>query len=234
MYNRTTHSTTGYSPFEVIYGFNPLTPLDLVPLPRNEQISLDGAAKVKLVRDLHEKVRLQIIKKNEHYARQANQGRKRISFVPGDWVWVHMRKERFPTQRKTKLHPRGDGPFQVIARISDNAYTLDLPGDIGVSATFNVSDLTPFDFDEDLMDSRASPFQKGGTDDSSDPSSPKIASSTYQDEIPTTSSRVDQPSCISKNGPNHLIGIGGPMTRARTRKMNEALTQLLIDIHKEN
>ena len=108
-----------------------------------------------------------------------------------------------------------------------------MPGDIGVSATFNVSDLTPFDFDEDLMDSRASPFQEGGTDDSSDPSSPKIVSSTYQDEILTTSSRVDQPSCISKNGPDHLIGIGGPMTRARTRKMNEALTQLLIDIHKE-
>lgn len=32
-YNRTVHSSTGFSPFEVVYGFNPLTPLDLVPLP---------------------------------------------------------------------------------------------------------------------------------------------------------------------------------------------------------
>ena len=55
-----------------------------------------------------------------------------------------------------------------------------------------------------------------------------------QPEIPTTPSRVDQPSYISKDEQDHLIGMGGPMNRARTRKMNEALTQLLIDIHKEN
>ena len=32
-YNRTLHTATNHSPFEVVYGFNPLTPLDLVPLP---------------------------------------------------------------------------------------------------------------------------------------------------------------------------------------------------------
>ena len=32
-YNRVMHSTTSHSPFEVVYGFNPLTPLDLLPLP---------------------------------------------------------------------------------------------------------------------------------------------------------------------------------------------------------
>jgi len=30
-YNRVVHSTTQMSPFEVVYGFNPLTPLDLLP-----------------------------------------------------------------------------------------------------------------------------------------------------------------------------------------------------------
>ena len=47
-YNRTLHSTTGYSPFDIVYGFNPLTPLDLVPLPSNEQVSLDGELKPSL------------------------------------------------------------------------------------------------------------------------------------------------------------------------------------------
>ena len=32
-YNRVVHSTTSHSPFEVLYGFNPLTPLDLLPFP---------------------------------------------------------------------------------------------------------------------------------------------------------------------------------------------------------
>ncbi|KAA3473481.1 succinate dehydrogenase [ubiquinone] flavoprotein subunit, mitochondrial-like [Gossypium australe] len=58
-----------------------------------------------------------------------------------DWVWVHMRKERFPARRRSKLSPRGDGNFQVIERINENSYKLDLPGEYNVSASFNVPDL---------------------------------------------------------------------------------------------
>ena len=32
-YNRVIHSSTGMTPFECVYGLNPLTPLDLTPLP---------------------------------------------------------------------------------------------------------------------------------------------------------------------------------------------------------
>ena len=49
-YNRTVHSTTGFSPFEIVYGFNPLTPMDLIPLPFEEKVSLDGEKKAKMVR----------------------------------------------------------------------------------------------------------------------------------------------------------------------------------------
>lgn len=61
-------------------------------------------------------------------------------FDPSDWVWIHMRKERFPVQRHNKLLPRGDGPFQVVESINDNTYKIDLPGEYGVHVTFNVSD----------------------------------------------------------------------------------------------
>ncbi|RDX73700.1 hypothetical protein CR513_46655, partial [Mucuna pruriens] len=54
-----------------------------------------------------------------------------ITFELGDCIWVHRRKERFPTQRKYKLQPRGDGTFQVLERINDNAYKLDLPTTYG-------------------------------------------------------------------------------------------------------
>ena len=40
--------------------------------------------------------------------------------------------------------PRGDGPFQVLKRINDNAYELDMPDTFLGSHTFNISDLTPF------------------------------------------------------------------------------------------
>jgi hypothetical protein len=56
-------------------------------------------------------------------------------FEPEDWVWLYMRKERFPAKRRSKLLPRGDGPFHVLEHINDNAYKLDLPGEYNVSAT---------------------------------------------------------------------------------------------------
>jgi len=40
-----------------------------------------------------------------------------------------MRKEIFPAHRKSKLQPRGDGPFQILERINDNAYKVDLPSE---------------------------------------------------------------------------------------------------------
>ncbi|GKV00615.1 hypothetical protein SLEP1_g13281 [Rubroshorea leprosula] len=131
-YNRSIHSATNCSPFEVAYGFNPLTPLDLLPLPIDKQASLDEKKKAEMVKQLHERVQQNIERRTQQYANQANKGHKKVVFEPRDWVWVHMRKERFPAQRRSKLQPRGDGPFQVIARINDNAYKLELPGEYNV------------------------------------------------------------------------------------------------------
>ena len=77
--------------------------MDLIPLPCEERVSLDGEQKTKMVKRLHEGVRMQIEKKNRLYDSKANKGHKLVVFQPGDGVWVHMRKERFPNQRKSKL-----------------------------------------------------------------------------------------------------------------------------------
>jgi hypothetical protein len=160
-YNRAVHSATKFSPFEIVCGCNPLTPLDLTPLPLTEHVNLDGKKKVDFVKQIHEKARLNIERRTEQYATQANKGRRQLVFEPGDWVWLHVRKERFPTKRCSKLRTRADGPFEVLERINDNAYKLDLPGEYNVSATFNVTDLSHFDVGGDL---RANPFQEEGND----------------------------------------------------------------------
>jgi len=48
------------------------------------------------------------------------------------------------TLHKSKLNPRGDGPFQILKKIKDNVYQLDLHSEYGVHSTFNVFDLIPF------------------------------------------------------------------------------------------
>jgi hypothetical protein len=127
----------------------------------NEKSSLDGQKKAEMVKKLHESVQQHIEKKTEQYANKANKGRRQVIFEPSDWVWVHMRKERFSARRRSKLHPRGDGPFQILEKIKDNAYKVDLPSEYKVSATFNVSDLSPFDVGDD---SWSNPFEERGND----------------------------------------------------------------------
>jgi hypothetical protein len=46
------HSTTNYSSFDIVYGFNLLTLLDLLPLTIDEKVSLGGNRKAQVVKDL--------------------------------------------------------------------------------------------------------------------------------------------------------------------------------------
>ncbi|WVZ97743.1 hypothetical protein U9M48_043257 [Paspalum notatum var. saurae] len=89
-------------------------------------------------------------------------GRKHVTFEPGDMVWLHLRKDRFPTLRRSKLMPRAAGPFKVLTKINDNAYILDLPAEFGVSTSFNVADLKPYVGEDEELPSRTTSVSEGG------------------------------------------------------------------------
>ena len=59
---------------------------------------------------------------------------------------------------------RADSPFEILERITDNAYKVDLPGDYGVSTTFNVADLIPYEEDDYLYDLKSNPVKQGEDD----------------------------------------------------------------------
>jgi len=60
---------------------------------------------------------------------------------------------------------RGDGPFKVLAKVGANAYKLELPVDMAVSATFNVEDLSSYVEDDiGYGNLRENPFE-GWEDD---------------------------------------------------------------------
>ena len=124
--------------------------------------SRDGATKADFVKNMHLKVKERIEAKAAKVKARLDQTRKEVLFKPGDLVWLHMRPERFPEERKSKLSPRGTGPFRVLEKINDNAYILDLPPEFKISHTFNVSDLSPFIADDGVL--RPEPFQGGGND----------------------------------------------------------------------
>ncbi|XP_071914093.1 uncharacterized protein [Coffea arabica] len=173
---------------------------DLLPLPSSEHVNLDDKKKVEFVRSLHDKVRTNIERRTAQYVQQTNKHRRKLVFEPGDWVWLHLRKERFSKQRQSKLSPRGNGPFQVIERINDNAYRLDLLGEYNVSATFNFADLSPF-LAGDKHDLRANLFQEKGND--------AVEHETHGTLV------------------NPVIVPYGPMTRARDKRFKNSLQTLV-------
>jgi hypothetical protein len=138
------------SPFQIVYGFVPCAPIDLLPLPSSVQNNFDATQHVELILKLHATTKDNIERMNVKYKVARERGQGHIVFEVGDLVWLHLCKDRFPHLCKSKLMPRVDGPFKVIEKINDNAYKLELPAYFGtVSPTFNIADLKPYFGEED-------------------------------------------------------------------------------------
>src|SRR3954464_14609674 len=104
----------------VVYGFEPSTALDLLPLPLHERVNMDVKKQAEFMKNLHQQTRATI---EQQVLRQAE---KDQVFEEGDLVCVHLSKERFAQERNSKLKPGGDGPFKVLKRINNNAYIIDI------------------------------------------------------------------------------------------------------------
>src|SRR6266542_3710293 len=66
-------------------------------------IKLDAFQRAEFIIKIHETTKINIEKMKEIYRIASNKGRKEVILEPGDLVWVHLRKERFPELRKSKL-----------------------------------------------------------------------------------------------------------------------------------
>nr|AAN09862.1 putative gag-pol polyprotein [Oryza sativa Japonica Group] len=73
-YNRATHSTTKVSPFQVVYGFNPRAPIDILPLPTSERVHNDVKAHAEFILKMHESTKLNIEKMTEKYRIAGSKG----------------------------------------------------------------------------------------------------------------------------------------------------------------
>jgi translation initiation factor IF-1 len=182
-----------------VYDFNPRAPIDLLPLLPSEMTCFDASQRSGFILKMHETTKLNIEKMNEKYRIATSKGRKKVKLEPGDLVWLHLRKERFPELRKSKLMSCAAGPFKILAKINDNAYKLELPPEFGVSPSFNISDLQPYMGKEDEMPSRMTSMQEGEDDE----------------DINTSATIIPS------------IEILGPITRSRTQQLNHQVNSFL-------
>ena len=77
-YNRAVHSTTKFCPFEIVYGFKPTAPIDLLPLPMQERVNFDASKRAEFVKNIYDRA---IEKMTKMYEKRANKGRKKRCYL---------------------------------------------------------------------------------------------------------------------------------------------------------
>ena len=113
-YNKAPSYATKHSPFECVYGVNPLTPIGMLPIPTEAKVIFDAEERARETKKQHERIKAQVEKTNTIYKGKANKHRKHMEFSLGDLVWLHLRKERFPLRRKNKLMTRVIDPSRSL------------------------------------------------------------------------------------------------------------------------
>ena len=71
-YNNSINRSTGKRPFEIVTGYKPNQPIDLIPLPIHARVSESAASFAQHVRDLHKEISQKIKLSNENYKNLAN------------------------------------------------------------------------------------------------------------------------------------------------------------------
>uniref|UniRef100_A0A3B3WFQ5 Integrase catalytic domain-containing protein n=1 Tax=Poecilia mexicana TaxID=48701 RepID=A0A3B3WFQ5_9TELE len=140
-------SSTGLSPFHVVYGYQP--PI----LSVQEGATQVPAAHLSARRCLRvwRRARATLCKTSAVYARNANRHRSQAPrYLVGQRVWLSTRDLPIKVENR-KLAPRFVGPFPVTKIVNPVAVRLKLPPSLRVHPTFHVSKIKP------LMSSRFCP-----------------------------------------------------------------------------
>ena len=124
-YRETPHDSTGFSPFQLIYGANPRGPLDILKESLIDSVKQNDKTSYDIVTDTREN----IIKACEEAKRNSdsrnftahnriNHNRKLRSFQPGDKVLVLLQN------KNNKFFIEWQGPFEVVRKITDVDYEI--------------------------------------------------------------------------------------------------------------
>ena len=135
---------TQHSPFEIVYGMQPASVLNLsrLPLPKDEHLKATVLA--DFVQQLHADIKTKIEANKAKHKAQADMKKRQVIFKEGDLVWVVLTTERNPAGPYTKLQQKKIGPCPILHKINNNAYLVKLPDHLCFSNSFNVHHLHPY------------------------------------------------------------------------------------------
>ncbi|QRW23855.1 Retrotransposable element Tf2 protein [Rhizoctonia solani] len=128
-YNNTKHASTGKTPFELVYGKNPVMNPSNVPsnVPEADQLADTLANKWKEAKSALRMSKEKMVRDKGTIP----------MYLIGKKVWLNGKNVELRTN-SNKLDPKRLGPFEVLERISSHAYCLKLPETLKIHNVFYV------------------------------------------------------------------------------------------------
>jgi hypothetical protein len=145
-YNNAVQSSTGFTPFHLLYGQNPTIPTSLISpkIETNVQATQESLTKMA---ELIKRAQENIVQAQERQAKYANEHRREHKFNIGDQVLISSNNITPAYQMKKptrKFQARFLGPYEITEEISPVSYRLDLRNTLRVHPVFHVSKLRPY------------------------------------------------------------------------------------------
>ena len=113
-FNSSINRSSSYNPFEIVYGNNPCSVIDLVASPMPKRIHPKVEDMANVMQQIHQQVKIKLEAINAKYKAVADLHRKHVVFKVGDLVWMLISKDRRLDGQYAKLRQRKYGPCRVL------------------------------------------------------------------------------------------------------------------------
>lgn len=141
-YNKSVHSSTGFSPFMATRGLEPLGLHDL-HVPRLRPVGAESvAAFLEHISEHTIELQDNLEAAQQRQAHHADRSRVDLEYEEGQQVYVDAKHLLNPSDARRpslKLTPRFTGPFTITTKLSATAYRLALPPGYAAHNVFHVS-----------------------------------------------------------------------------------------------
>lgn len=109
-HNHSLNRSSGYCPFQVVYGIIPRSALDLTTLPDWTWFHGEAVDFFTELQNVHKQVFDNLTASTANYKRDADRKRRELIFEPGELVWIVLSKDLLPAGEYNKLKSRKIGP----------------------------------------------------------------------------------------------------------------------------
>jgi hypothetical protein len=160
-YNSSVQASTGFTPFRLNSGQEVMLPIDHAIRQARSNPSQDATDRIRQFAEDISRAKQHLLKAQQRQAHYTDKHRRHVTFKVGDSVLLsteHLRMQGRVTSPKFAC--KYIGPFRIKRIVNDNAYELDLPEQLQIHPTINISRLKIYHDGQATFPDRPAPHHR--------------------------------------------------------------------------